>query len=110
MTVHLIKKQTIIDYIKENPRSAASFENWLQVLKRADWYSPLDIVKTFNSADIIGNGSQRIVFNVGGNNHRVIVRYHFGLKRIHLFIKWIGSHKDYSSLCKVGHQYKVNDY
>lgn len=72
MRVHLIKKDTIEGFVRLNARSKTSFAVWLSVLKTADWDTPLDILRTFGSADILGNGSNRVVFNVGGNNYRVI--------------------------------------
>ena len=110
MKVHLIKKQTIEDYIFENARSRASFEIWFSILKRADWNEPNDIISTFNSADIIGRGSERVVFNIGGNNYRLICKYHFGKMKIHLFVKWIGTHAKYTNLCNEGKQYDISAY
>lgn len=110
MKVHLIKKQSIEDYVLNNARSRTSFETWLSILKRADWNEPKDIVSTFNSADILGKGSNRVVFNIGGNNYRLICKYHFGQGRIHLFVKWIGTHADYTKICKGGKQYDISNY
>lgn len=110
MKVHLIKKQSIEDYLKKNARSKSSFNIWLSILKRADWNEPYDIVSTFNTADILGKGSNRVVFNIGGNNFRIICSYHFGANKVHLFVKWIGSHSAYTKLCNEGRQYEVNDY
>jgi mRNA interferase HigB len=110
MTVHLIKKQSIEDYVLKNARSKASFEIWLAIIKRADWKEPNEIITTFNSADILGKGSDRVVFNIGGNNYRLICKYHFGNTRIHLFVKWIGAHAEYSKLCNDGRQYEANEY
>lgn len=110
MKIHLIKKQSIENYVLDNDRSKASFEIWLTVIKLADWNTPKDIISTFNNADIIGNGSNRVVFNIAGNNYRLIAKYHFGKNRVHLFIKWIGTHAEYSKLCEKGLQYKINKY
>lgn len=110
MKVHLIKKQSIESYVEKNARSKASFDIWYSIIKRVDWKEPSDIIKTFNSADIIGNGSKRVVFNIGGNNYRVICKYHFGESKVHLFIKWISTHAEYSKLCKENKQYSVNIY
>ncbi|MFA6402509.1 MAG: type II toxin-antitoxin system HigB family toxin [Salinivirgaceae bacterium] len=110
MKIHLIKKQTIEDYIKNNAQSKASFEIWLSVLKRADWNEPNEIVSTFNSADILGKSSERVVFNIGGNHYRIICRYHFGINAVHLFIKWIGTHAEYTKLCKEQKQYEVTSF
>ena len=43
MKVHLIKKQTIEDYITKNARSKVSFEIWFSIIKRVDWEVPNDI-------------------------------------------------------------------
>ena len=59
-------------YSKYNARCKTSFETWLSIIKGADWCEPKDIVLTFNSADILGKGSKRVVFNIGGNNYRLI--------------------------------------
>ncbi|WP_424964445.1 type II toxin-antitoxin system HigB family toxin [Ekhidna sp.] len=41
---------------------------WLEVLRHADWNEPGDIKKTFAKADLLGGGSNRVVFDIGGNN------------------------------------------
>jgi mRNA interferase HigB len=110
MKVHLIKRQSIEDYISKNARSRSSFENWIAIVKRVNWIQPQDIISTFNSADILGMGSSRVVFNIGGNNYRLICKYHFGKTNVHLFVKWMGTHAEYTKLCNEGKQYDVNAY
>lgn len=111
MKVHLIKKQTIEDYTRKQARSKVSFGIWLEVLKGADWDKPDDIKKTFGSADLLGDGCcDRVVFNIGGNNYRMICKYLFGSKAVHLFVCWIGTHAAYDKLCDKNEQYTVNDY
>lgn len=110
MIVHLIKKQTIEDYIHKNARSKESFEIWFSILNRADWNKPAEIISTFNSADILGKGSERVVFNIGGNNYRLICKYHFGNIKVHLFVKWIGTHAEYTRLCNERKQFEINEY
>ena len=110
MKIHLIKKQSIEDYVFKNARSRSSFEIWLSIINHADWNEPNDIILTFNSADILGKGSDRVAFNIGGNNYRLICKYHFGKTRIHLFIKWIGTHAEYSKLCNEGKQFEIDKY
>jgi len=107
---HLIKKQSIEGYVLKNAQSKSAFEGWLMTLKYARWNEPNEIIATFNTADILGNGSDRVVFNIGGNNYRIICAYHFGINQVHLFVKWIGTHSAYTKLCKAGKQYEVNLY
>ncbi len=108
MRVHLIKKQSIEDYVRKNARSRTSFEIWLSIIKRVDWKEPNEIISTYNNADILGKGTDRVVFNIGGNNYRMICKYHFGESKVHLFVKWIGTHAEYSKLCNDGKQYGIN--
>ncbi|MFP4023104.1 MAG: type II toxin-antitoxin system HigB family toxin [Thiohalospira sp.] len=110
MRIHLIKKQSIEDYILKNARSRSSFEICLSIVRHADWNEPNDIISTFNSAEILGKGSDRVVFNIGGNNYRLICKYHFGKTRAHLFIKWIGTHADYTKLCNEGRQFEIDKF
>lgn len=110
MKVHLIKKQSIEDYVKGNARSKVSFEIWLSIINTVDWNEPRDIILTFNSADILGRSSNRVVFNVGGNNYRLICKYHFGIRMVHLFVKWIGTHAEYSKLCDEQKHYDINEF
>ena len=110
MRVHLIKKQAIENYIICHATGKNSFENWFSVIKYADWIKPDDIKKSFRSSDILGNGSSRVVFDIGGNNYRMICKYHFGRSMVHLFVCWIGTHADYTELCKHGDQFTTNVY
>lgn len=110
MKVHLIRKETIIAFTKQNAQGRASFDEWCTKLKYADWALPADIKVTFPSTDLLGKGSARAVFDIGGNKYRMIGKYAFGDKQVHLFICWIGTHAQYDKLCNSGEQYKVNDY
>ena len=110
MRVHLIKKQAIEDYIIDHPQGRISFKDWLIKVKFANWEEPDDICKTFSSADILGSGSSRVIFNIGGNNYRVICKYHFGKLKVHLFVCWIGTHSEYNELCYKRDQFTVKVY
>ena len=110
MKVSLIKRKSIEDFALQNARSRSSFRIWLTLLKQADWNEPGDIADTYGSADLLGNGSNRVVFDIAGNNYRMICKYHFGITRLHLYIKWIGTHAEYTDLCDNNEQYTVNIY
>jgi|SRR5882724_3075809 len=110
MKVHLIAKKTIEGFAVWHARSRASFEDWLQKIKDADWNEPADMKNTFRSADLLGRGSHRVVFDISGNNYRVICKYAFGDHEVHLFVCWIGTHADYDKLCASKEQYTISIY
>lgn len=110
MKISLIKKKSIENFTLQNARSRISFRLWLALIKISDWIHPGDITETFSAADLLGNGSNRVVFDIAGNNYRLICKYHFGLTKVHLYIKWIGTHAEYTKLCEDNKQYNVNNY
>src|SRR5260370_40134133 len=48
---------------------------WFREASNADWTSPAAIKAAFGSASIIGNN--RVVFNIGGNKYRLVVRVNY---------------------------------
>ena len=110
MKVRLIKLKTISKYKLKNANSRNSFDLWLDKLNNADWNITNDIKATYGSADLIGNKSHRVVFDIGGNKYRMICKYHFGKNYVHLFINWIGTHSEYTKICNDDLQYTINLY
>jgi mRNA interferase HigB len=65
--------------------------NWYRITRRADWSSLVDVRSDFAHADIVG---RRTVFNIHGNNYRLITRINYKTKRV--FILYIFTHVEYS--------------
>lgn len=107
MKVRLVKRQTIVDFTIGHARSRSSFDVWLRMLRGADWFEPADIKALYGSVDFLGNGTNRIVFNIAGNNYRLICTYYFGKKNVHLYINWIGTHDEYTNICEKQEQYTI---
>ena len=110
MRVRLIKKKTIDLFASKHARSRTSLEMWYNSIKYADWNDTKDILQTFGSADLQGYVFKRVVFNIAGNKYRMICKYHVGITRVHLAIKWIGTHANYTELCKKNGQYTINSF
>lgn len=72
MKVHLIKVQTLESFSRKHPGSRASLEDWTKKLRFADWAQPADIKFTYNTADLLGRGCSRVIFDIAGNNYRMI--------------------------------------
>ena len=109
MKVRLIKMQTIIDYITSNTQSKSGFEIWMKKIKYADWSDINDIKDSFNSVDQIA-GTNRLIFDIGGNKYRMICSYKLGIKNCHIYINWIGTHAEYDKICKLNKQFTIDKY
>ena len=62
-----------------------------------NWTCFADIKQTFNSVDYVGNN--RFVFNIKGNNYRIVAIVIFASKKV--YIRFVGNHKEYDKIdCK----------
>ncbi len=110
MKVNLIKEKTLLGYSQKHAEAKTSCSDFISKIKAADWEKPEDMKSTFRSADILGKGTNRVVFDIGGNNHRVLCKYRFGLKSVRLYVLWLGTHAEYSELCKNKQQYSAENH
>ena len=110
MKVHLIRKLSLEDFAEKHAQSRIGLYDFLCRLKYADWNTPADISATFPTADLLGNGSHRVVFDIAGNRYRLICKYAFGNRQVHLFVCWLGTHAAYTAVCRAAKQYSINIY
>lgn len=92
--MRIIAHRTIIEYAKQQPLANTALENWYKTTKKATWNNFQDIKKTFNSVDFVGN--QRYVFNIKGNDYRLIAKILF-VQQI-VYIRFVGTHKEYDKI------------
>lgn len=117
--VRIVKITSIAKYIEINPKVKDALEAWVSLVKTLTWTKPQDIVDSFGAkaVDILGKpkdkpdtpSCERAVIDIKGNHIRIILKYQFHekLKQSVIYIKWIGTHAEYSKLCKLNKQYTV---
>lgn len=72
----------------------AALDSWFHEVQKAEWRSTADIKKRYAHASIIN--AERVVFNIKGNDYRLIAAVDFKLSAV--WIKWIGTHRDYDHI------------
>jgi len=92
--VRIIARKTVQEFISRHPESKDSLEAWCAEAKRADWTSPQAVTDRYAKASIVGNN--RVVFNICGNQFRLVCAVHYGAKI--LWIKFLGTHRDYDKI------------
>lgn len=92
--MRVIAHRTITAYGKQQPQANTALENWYKTAKKAVWTNIQDIKKSFNSVDFVGN--QRYVFNIKGNDYRLVVKILF-VQQI-IYIRFIGTHNEYDKI------------
>ncbi len=67
---------------------------WFDEASDTDWNTPNEVKATFGNASILT--STRVIFNIKGNDYRLITHIDFTYKMI--FIILIGKHADYDRI------------
>jgi mRNA interferase HigB len=94
--MHVIKRKTLIEFYEQPGRQDAKgpLEAWYYEAIHAQWASPADVKRQYRSASILKNN--RVVFNIGGNKHRLVVRINYDSKTV--FVRFIGTHQEYNKI------------
>lgn len=89
--MRVISKPAILKFSQKHEDALVPLMNWYRITRRADWNSLADVRGDFGHADIVG---RRTVFNIHGNDYRLIARVNYKTKRV--FILHILTHVEYS--------------
>jgi mRNA interferase HigB len=74
--------------------SRSTLTRFVETLAGKKDESSQDIKRAYSGASVVS--AERVVFNIKGNSYRFIVSIDYPRQTV--FVKWLGSHKDYDSI------------
>jgi mRNA interferase HigB len=95
--MRIIARRTLREFVeslagqKEQPAVKSALDAWFDEVSKAEWASTADVKRLYATASIVS--AERIVFNIKGNDYRLIVSADF--EKGIVWIKWLGTHKAY---------------
>jgi mRNA interferase HigB len=98
--VRIIARSTLVRFIKnlaghKDYRAVkTALDAWFHEAKQAEWKEPAEVKQHYGNASIVGG--DRVVFNIKGNDYRLVTAIDY--RRGIVFIKWLGSHKEYEKI------------
>jgi mRNA interferase HigB len=93
--MQVIALKRLRQFWKKHPRAETPLRTWYAITSRADWNGPADVKEQFGTTvDFVGDN--RLIFDIGGNKYRLIVRPAYRFKRV--LIKFIGTHEEYDRI------------
>ena len=95
--MRIVSKKTLVNFYSIYSDSKTAIEEWYEKTKNAEWDNYAQVRQTFKSADFVGNN--RIVFNIKGNQYRLITLILFRSKMV--YIRFVGTHKDYDKITEI---------
>lgn len=88
--MNTISYRKIREFVVLHPNSESSLSSWYKISKKATWQNIIEVRNNYPHADSVG---RFVVFNIGGNNYRLIAEILFSSQRI--LIRHILTHSEY---------------
>jgi mRNA interferase HigB len=98
--MRIIARRTLREFVdtlvgrRDQPAVKAALDAWFDEVSKAQWVSSAAVKKLYATASIVN--AERIVFNIKGNDYRLVVSADF--EKAIVWIKWVGSHKAYDRI------------
>jgi mRNA interferase HigB len=98
--MRIIARRTLVRFLEsQSDRKGyaaikSALDAWYAEVKKAAWKNSAAIKRNYATASIVS--ADRVVFNIKGNDYRLIVAVDF--EKGIVWIKWIGTHKAYDQI------------
>ena len=92
--MNIIVKRSILYYVNKYPLAEISLLTWYHEFLKQEFKNFNELKTVYGNASIVANN--RIVFNIKGNDYRLIVSVNF--KQTAAYIIWFGTHKEYDKI------------
>lgn len=92
--MRVIAVSTLKDFWTRHPDAEQPLKAWHDEARHANWTTPQDIKDRYASASFVGHN--RVVFNIKGNDYRLIVAVAYRFQAI--YIKFVGDHAEYDRI------------
>lgn len=94
--MRIIKEKILVDYCKLSKYQQAEepLKSWIYEVRYSTWDNANELKAKYGKASILS--SKRVVFNIKGNDYRLIVDIEYKIKIV--FIVWFGTHEEYDKI------------
>ena len=93
--MRIIARRTLKEFWESGHADAEQpLKAWFAEVSRTEWRSMADIKTRYAHASVVD--AERVVFNIGGNKYRLVVKVWFPGRAV--WIKFIGTHRQYDRL------------
>ena len=92
--MRVIAVSTLRAFWERHPDVEQPLKAWYEEATNATWAQPADIKARYRSASVLK--TRRVVFNVKGNDYRLIVAIAYKLQIV--YVKFVGTHQEYDAV------------
>ena len=91
---NIIARKTLLEYCRRYPLANTALLEWYHEMVTSEYTNFNEMKLKYGTVSLVGD--DRIVFNIMGNQYRLVVRMVFEYKAIQ--IKWFGTHEEYNKI------------
>ena len=93
--MRIVARSTLKKYAARHADAKISLDGWYDVVHKARWSTLQDVVATFGKRISI-LPRNRVVFDIGGNNYRLVAVVLCRRKAV--YVRFIGTHAEYDKI------------
>ncbi|MFT3949578.1 MAG: type II toxin-antitoxin system HigB family toxin [Agriterribacter sp.] len=102
--MNIINRKTVVYYGKKYPAAKNQLLAWYNEILKQQFHHFNDLKAVYGNASIVND--QRVVFNIKGNEYRLVVSINFRRKACYTI--WFGTHKEYDKINVSTIKYTLN--
>jgi mRNA interferase HigB len=92
--LRVIARRTLREFWEKHADCEQQLKAWYQEAEQASWRNLNELKLEYPNASILQDN--RVVFNIKGNNYRLIVKFSFDHQMI--WIRFVGTHAEYDKI------------
>ena len=96
--MHIVTRTRLTAFGSRYADAAKPLRDWARVIRRKRYAKSAEVKADFPSVDFLG--PHKAVFNIRGNEYRLVVDMRFDLGRV--YIRHVITHREYDRLIKRG--------
>ena len=90
----IISNRRLREFGERHPDAREPLLTWRREVEREQWTAPYQVKARFADASILPG--DRVVFNIKGNNYRLVVHIKYQYRQV--YIRFIGTHAEYNRI------------
>ena len=92
--MHVISRRPLAEFVRKHAEARALLYAWFSAAKKGTFRNLAELKQTFKTVDYVPvKRAGYCVFNIGGNNYRLVAAVHFNRQK--LYIRSVLTHSEY---------------
>lgn len=92
--MHVITRKALTEFWRIHPKAEAPLRTWLKLISKHAYMNLAELKQAFSTVDYVPIDRGYYIFNIGGNNYRLVSAIHFNRQKV--YVRYVLTHAEYS--------------